>query len=171
MRKLIVDRHQQIVGSLYPARYSRWSDDKAWSSQEWKADKSMDDRTEQPVVYPQRETRPQQLIIGDDETAWELSLGSRSFLKRVNDQLRKWYCSQGDRSQLHFATVHLRGLRTYQVFALYFYCHSRCSRLSLIPSHGHQQVECLSLRPLHLLHFPSLHHLWLPALPSALHFP
>ena len=29
---------------------SRWDDDKAWSSQEWKADKSMDDRTMQPVV-------------------------------------------------------------------------------------------------------------------------
>ena len=52
-----------------------------------------------------------------------------------------WYCSQGNRSQLHFAIVHLRGLRTYQVFALYFYCHSRCSRLSLIPSHGHHMLS------------------------------
>ena len=47
------------------------------------------DRTGQPVVYPQRETRPQQFIIGDDETDSELSLGSRSFLNRVNDQVRK----------------------------------------------------------------------------------
>ena len=100
--------------------------DKAWSSQEWKADKSMDDRTgqpvvtswarthefqssfshektkhvileeeeshdrtEQPVVCPQRGASPQQFIIGDDETELDLSLGSRSFLNRVNDQVRK----------------------------------------------------------------------------------
>ena len=47
------------------------------------------DRTEQPVVIPERETRPQQFIIGDDETEPELSLGSRSFLNGVNDQVRK----------------------------------------------------------------------------------
>ena len=39
----VVDR------DVYSARYSRCVDDKAWS-QEWKADKSMDDRTERPVV-------------------------------------------------------------------------------------------------------------------------
>ena len=103
-----------------------WDDDKAWSSQEWKADKSMDDRTVlsvvaswarthefqssfslektqhvvleeeethdrtvQPVVIPQRGARPQQLIVGNDEAELELSLGSRSFLDRVNDQVRK----------------------------------------------------------------------------------
>ena len=33
--------------------------------------------------------RPQQFIIGNDETELELSLGSRSFLSRVNDQVRK----------------------------------------------------------------------------------
>ena len=32
------------------------------------------DRTLQPVVIPQRETRPQQFIIGNDETESELSL-------------------------------------------------------------------------------------------------
>ena len=106
------DRTEQLVvdHDVYSARYSRWDDDKAWSSQEWKADKSMDDRTgqpvatswakthesqssfshektqhvnleeeephdrtEQPVVYAQREARPQQFIIGDDETESELS--------------------------------------------------------------------------------------------------
>ena len=122
----VVDCHKQFIESSYSARYSRWDDDKAWSSQEWKADKSMDDRTGQPVVtswakthesqssfshektkhvileeeephdrtgqpvvYAQREARPQQFIIGDDETEAELSLGSRSFLNRVNDQVRK----------------------------------------------------------------------------------
>ena len=45
------------------------------------------DRTEKPVVCTQR--RAQQLVIGDDETELDLSLGSRSFLNRVNDQVRK----------------------------------------------------------------------------------
>ena len=47
------------------------------------------DRTGQPVVIPQREMRPQQFIIGNDETESELSVESRSFLSRVNDQVRK----------------------------------------------------------------------------------
>ena len=118
--------HEQFIESSFTARYSRWDDDKAWSSQEWKADISMDDRMVQPVVtswgkthvfqssfchektqhvmldgekphdrkgqdfvIPQREIRPQQFIIGNDETEPELSLGSRSFLSMVNDQVRK----------------------------------------------------------------------------------
>ena len=47
------------------------------------------DRTGQPVVCPRRGAMPQQFIIGDDEAELELSLGSRSFLERVNDQVRK----------------------------------------------------------------------------------
>ena len=47
------------------------------------------DRTGQPVVIPQRGVRPQQFMIGNDETESELSVGSRSFVKRVNDQVRK----------------------------------------------------------------------------------
>ena len=116
--------HKQLVESSYSARYSGWDADKAWSSQEWKSDELMDDRTVRPVVcpqrgahvsetrfsrehknvileeenhdrtghlvvYAQRETRPQQFIIGDDEAELELSLGSRSFLHTVNDQVRK----------------------------------------------------------------------------------
>ena len=52
-------------------------------------EKESHDSTGQPVVYPQRETRPQQFIIGDEETESELSLGFRSFLNKVNDQVRK----------------------------------------------------------------------------------
>ena len=47
------------------------------------------DRTGKPVVIPQREIRPQQFIIGNDETESELSVESRSFLSMVNDQVRK----------------------------------------------------------------------------------
>ena len=43
----------------------------------------------QPIVNPQRGARPQQFIIGNDETVLELSLGSTSFLNRVNDQVQK----------------------------------------------------------------------------------
>ena len=46
------------------------------------------ERTEQPVVIPQREARPQQFIIGNDETELEL-VESRTFVKRVKDQVRK----------------------------------------------------------------------------------
>ena len=33
--------------------------------------------------------RPQQFVIGNDETELELSVESRSFVNRVNDQVRK----------------------------------------------------------------------------------
>ena len=80
-------QHHRFVESKHSARYSEWDDDKAWSSQEWKSDELMDDRTEKPVVCPQRGA--QHFVIGDDETELDLSLGSRSFLNRVNDQVRK----------------------------------------------------------------------------------
>ena len=51
--------------------------------------KLMDDGTGQPVVIPQREVRPQQFFIGNDEAELELSVETRSFLRRVNDQVRK----------------------------------------------------------------------------------
>ena len=47
------------------------------------------DRSWQPVVIPQRGARPQQFIIGNDETELELSVESRSFLNKANDQVRK----------------------------------------------------------------------------------
>ena len=40
-------------------------------------------------MIPQREIWSQQFIIGNDETESELSVESRSFLNRVNDQVRK----------------------------------------------------------------------------------
>ena len=65
---------------------------KFWSSQEWTSDELTDDRTERPVVCS---PHSDQLTIENDETnsyteaESELSLGSRSFLHRVNDQVRK----------------------------------------------------------------------------------
>ena len=48
----------------------------------------MTDRSD-PSVDPQRGARPQQFIIGSDEKELEMSVESRSFVNRVNDQVRK----------------------------------------------------------------------------------
>ena len=42
--------HEQSIESSFSARYSKWDDNQTWSSQEWKADPPMGDRTGQPVV-------------------------------------------------------------------------------------------------------------------------
>ena len=123
--------HEQLMESFSSASHSKWDDDRAWSSQEWKTDTEMyersggpdetswratretrpgfsheethhdgtaqsivnevipRDRPGQPVVIPQRGAWPQQFIIGNDEAELELSVESRSFVKRVNDQVRK----------------------------------------------------------------------------------
>ena len=48
------------------------------------------ERSKRPDVDPQRGARPQQFIIGNDETELELSVESRSFVNGgVNDQVRK----------------------------------------------------------------------------------
>ena len=72
----------QFVESTHS--WDEWDDNKAWSSQEWKADEVMDDRTVRPVVCPQRGARTQQFIIGNDET--ESGLGSE----------KKWYSISED---------------------------------------------------------------------------
>ena len=48
------------------------------------------DRSARPdTINSQEETRPQNFVIGNDETELELSVESRSFVNRVNDQVRK----------------------------------------------------------------------------------
>ena len=76
----------------HSSSYSEWNVGKTWSSQEWKSDELMDEKTGRPVVCSQR---ADQFVIENDETnsyteaESELSLESRSFLHRVNDQVRK----------------------------------------------------------------------------------
>ena len=71
---------------------TQWNFDKKWSSQEWKSDELMEDRTVRPVVNAQHTDR---FIVENDlmnsytEAESELSLESRSFLHRVNDQVWK----------------------------------------------------------------------------------
>ena len=45
------------------------------------------ERSGRPDVDLQREARPQQFVIGNDEAQLELSVESRSFVNRVNDQV------------------------------------------------------------------------------------
>ena len=117
--------------SFSSASYSKWDDDRAWSSQEWKTDietyersgrlddiswrmirkvrlgfshevirldgtaqsvrneETPRDRSWRPDIDSQEEARPQQFVIGNDEAELELSVESRSFVNRVNDQVRK----------------------------------------------------------------------------------
>ena len=42
-----------------------------------------------PEVESQRGAWPQQFVIGNDEAELELSVESRSFVNKVNDQVRK----------------------------------------------------------------------------------
>ena len=105
--------HRPVVYA-HSSSYSEWNVDKTWSSQEWKADELMEDRTVIPVVCSQRASQTRffrdcknvipeeeanhdrtgrpvvhQFVIEDDEAESELSSGSRSFLHRMNDQVRK----------------------------------------------------------------------------------
>ena len=86
------DATERPVVYVHSSSYSEWKIDKTWSSQEWKSDDLMDDRIRRHVVSSQHTDR---FVIENDETnsyaeaESELSLGSRSFLHRVNDQVRK----------------------------------------------------------------------------------
>ena len=121
--------HEQFMESFSSASYSKWDDDRAWSSQEWKTEiktydrlgrldktswkmirkvrpgheeilldgtaqsvkneETLRDRSGRPDIDSQEGAWPQQLVIGNDETELELSVESRSFVNRVNDQVRK----------------------------------------------------------------------------------
>ena len=62
-----VHHHKQFESS-FSAHHSKWDDDKAWSSQEWKADRSMDDRTAQPVVTSWGKTHESQSSTSHEKT-------------------------------------------------------------------------------------------------------
>ena len=115
--------------SFSSASYSKWDDEHAWSSQEWKTDIETyersgrpdeiswkiirkvrpgheeihlgetaqsvvievmpRDRPGRPDIDSQEGVWPQHSVIGIDEAELELSVESRSFVNRVNDQVRK----------------------------------------------------------------------------------
>ena len=80
------------VKDAWSSSYSEWNVDKTWSSQEWKSDELMEDRTGRPVVNAQHTDR---FIVENNkmnsytEAESKMSLESKSFLHRVNDQVRK----------------------------------------------------------------------------------
>ena len=93
---LWTEQHQRTgrpVEDAHSSSYSEWNVDKTWSSQEWKSDELMEVRTGRPVLFAQHTDRF--TVENDDmdsytEAESEMSLESRSFLHRVNDQVRKW---------------------------------------------------------------------------------
>ena len=85
-------RAGRLVLDAYSSSYSEWNVDKTWSSQEWKSDELMEVRTGRPVLFAQHTDRF--IVEADDmdsDTVAEsdVSLKSRSFLRKVNDRVRK----------------------------------------------------------------------------------
>ena len=78
-------RSVRPVVYAYSSSDSEWNVDKTWSSQEWKSDELMEDRTGRPVLFAQHTDR---FIVENDrmnsytEAESEMSLESRSFLHR-----------------------------------------------------------------------------------------
>ena len=89
------EQHQRtgrLVEDLHSSSYSEWNVDKTCFSQEWKSDELMEVRTGRPVVNAQHTDRfivENDKMNSDTEAESEMSLESRSFLHRVNDQVRK----------------------------------------------------------------------------------
>ena len=59
------------------------------TAQSVRNEETLRDRSGRPDFDSQEEARPQQFVIGNDEADLELSVESRSFVNRVNDQVRK----------------------------------------------------------------------------------
>ena len=101
--KSVADNRSGQPDRLSSTDYSKLDYDRAWSSQEWKTEDTTYDRSGRPDktswrmvqkvrldnINSQEVARPQILIMGNDETELELSVESRSFVNRVNDQVRK----------------------------------------------------------------------------------
>ena len=118
------------MGSFSSTSYSKLDYDRAWSSQEWKAEATTYDRSGRPEktswrilrkfrpvhevilldgtaqsvrngetlrdrsgrpdnINSQEVARPKNFIMGSDAAELEFSVESRSFVNRVNDQVRK----------------------------------------------------------------------------------
>ena len=74
--------HQRFVESSHSATYSGWDDDKAWSSQEWKADELMNDRTVKPLfALGQQLSRFTHLSLVNTST---------SFWKKMKITIERW---------------------------------------------------------------------------------
>ena len=59
------------------------------TAQSVRNEETLRDRSGRLDINSQEEVRPQQFVIGNDETELDLSVESRTFVNRVNDQVRK----------------------------------------------------------------------------------
>ena len=59
------------------------------TAQSVRNEETLRDRSGRPDIDAQEKAWPQQFVIGNDEAELELSVESRSFVNRVNDQVRK----------------------------------------------------------------------------------
>ena len=60
--------HEQFIKSSSSASFSKWDDDHAWSSQEWKTDTEMCERSGRPDVTSWGMTRESQLDFSHEQT-------------------------------------------------------------------------------------------------------
>ena len=60
--------HEQFMESFSSASYSKWDDDRAWSSQEWKTDTEMYERSARPDETSWRAPRETQPGFSHEET-------------------------------------------------------------------------------------------------------
>ena len=77
------------VEDAYSSSYSEWTVDEKWSSQEWKSDELMEDRTGRHVVFAQHTDR---FVVENDKTnsyteaESEMSLESNDQVRKMQDQ-------------------------------------------------------------------------------------
>ena len=60
--------HEQFITSSSSANYSKWDDNHAWSSQEWKTDTEVCERSGRPDITSWRTTRESQPGVSHEET-------------------------------------------------------------------------------------------------------
>ena len=72
--------------------HSKWDDNQAWSSQEWKTDTSMSDRSGQPVVTSWGKTRESQTSFFHEKTQHDGTAQSvvNEVIPRERSRIRHW---------------------------------------------------------------------------------
>ena len=84
------ERHDPLENA-HSSSYSEWDDDKAWSTQEWKADALMDDRTVRTVVCPQRGAHVVRIQILLAQGEWPCAKEAKPILNGCNRRQRRTF--------------------------------------------------------------------------------
>ena len=80
----------QCLLSAFPVERGKGEPLLDGTAQSVRNEETLRDRSGRPDnINSQEEVRPQQFVIGNDETELKLFVESRSFVNRVNDQVRK----------------------------------------------------------------------------------